>query len=296
MGQINAVSRRKAAGQSKAGRGRKGRGRWEAAFRRVEAARWSTAGNQKAERAVKGSWRQAETGSLKNQTGEIGGEGQRIANDHGLGGVWEAKPGRAFEAAVLLRCIAGFSIALAANAQIPGIRADLGIAGQADATIREGQANGGGVAEGLVRGGKRAGQVRWLPVGLVRSEQIRSRLVSAFLSANPFGGLALVVVAIGRKAVAMWAERIAEGVVAALETGKGIIIRIMVADANGTQGMQIRVSKGQDIVKTFTGIAEEFADLEIGKAFAHVVQARDGEQVVTDIGGRTRASNWPKQG
>ena len=89
----------------------------------------------------------------------------------------------------MLSGIARFGVGLAANAQLPDIGADLGIAGQADATIREGQANGTGVTEGMVRGGKRTGLAGGQGKRLVRNGQIRLRLVGAFLAAEPFGGL-----------------------------------------------------------------------------------------------------------
>jgi hypothetical protein len=50
-------------------------------------------------------------------------------------GIVDAEPGRALDAAMLLSGVAGFGIGLAANAQFPGIGADLSIAGETDGAI-----------------------------------------------------------------------------------------------------------------------------------------------------------------
>ena len=60
-------------------------------------------------------------GGLGDQAGEIGQEGEGIADEEGFGGVVQAEPGRAFESAVLLGGVAGFRIALAADAAFPGV-------------------------------------------------------------------------------------------------------------------------------------------------------------------------------
>ena len=53
--------------------------------------------------------------SFEDQAGEIEGQGQGIADEHGLGGVLETEPGRAFEIAARLGGVAAFGVALAAN-------------------------------------------------------------------------------------------------------------------------------------------------------------------------------------
>lgn len=72
---------------------------------------------------------------LKNKTGEVGSEGEGIADQDGLGGVVNAEPGRALDATMLLSGVAGFRIGLTADAQFPGIGADLSIAGETDGAI-----------------------------------------------------------------------------------------------------------------------------------------------------------------
>ena len=54
--------------------------------------------------------------SFEDQAGEIEGQGQGIADEHGLGGVLETEPGGTFDTAAFLRGIATFGIALAADA------------------------------------------------------------------------------------------------------------------------------------------------------------------------------------
>lgn len=59
-------------------------------------------------------------GGLPHQAHQVEGQREGIADEHGLGGVGQAEPGRAFETAAGLAGIAGFGIALAAHAQLPG--------------------------------------------------------------------------------------------------------------------------------------------------------------------------------
>ena len=95
----------------------------------------------------------------------------------------QAEPGRAFQVAVSLGGIAAFGIALPADAQLPGVRADLHIPRQADGAIREGQAGGDGSAERVGGIRERTGAARGL--GLGGELNIRLRLVQALLTAEP---------------------------------------------------------------------------------------------------------------
>jgi len=55
------------------------------------------------------------------------------------------------------------------------------------------------------------------------------------------------------------------------------------------------VNEFEDVVVTFTGIAEEFTDAESGEAQAQGGEAGDGEQVVVHIGGSAWAGEGPEQ-
>ena len=135
--------------------------------------------------------------------------------------------------------ISALGVALATDAQLPGIGADLGIAGQADAAIWEGKAGGEGITEGMIGVSKLAGLSGSVSSWLHRQRKsnIRGSLVAAFLAADPFGGMVLVIMTIGEEAVAQRAEGIAVLVIAALDTGERLVIAIHVQQTDGAQGM-----------------------------------------------------------
>lgn len=106
-------------------------------------------------------------GSLADQAGEVEGQGEGVGDEHGLGGVLEAEPGRAFEVAAHLSGVAGFGIALATHAQLPGFGADWQVTGQADTAIRQAQARGEAKTEGMIWIDKLASLARREGLGLV---------------------------------------------------------------------------------------------------------------------------------
>ena len=86
-------------------------------------------------------WRRPDgQGGFLDEAGQVKQERECIAHGSSLRRVDQAEPGRAFQVAVSLGGIAAFGIALPADAQFPGVRADLHIPRQADGAIREGQA------------------------------------------------------------------------------------------------------------------------------------------------------------
>lgn len=95
--------------------------------------------------------------SFADQAGEIEGQGEGVGDEHGLGSVRQAKPGRALDAALHLNGISALGVGLATDAQLPGLRADLEIAGQANTAIGEAEAKGQGVAQRVMGFGKLAG-------------------------------------------------------------------------------------------------------------------------------------------
>lgn len=143
---------------------------------------------------------------------------------------------------------------------IPGFRAKLGITGQAGGAIGQFQSGRDGVSQGMLRvreGAGGAGQVGGRP------GDVWFRLVNTFLSTNPFGGLALVVVAVAGEAVAVWAEQDAIFVEAAFQTRVWIIVVPGMERTDGTQGVEFVVNKFQDFRVSFTGIAEQFSDFQV---------------------------------
>jgi len=167
---------------------------------------------------------------FKDEAGEVEGQGEGVGEEHGFGSVGEAEGAGAFELAASLGGIATFGIGLSADAQLPGVGVHGDVTRQAEGTIRQGEASGQGEAEGMVGMGEGTGGTR-LPGG--SAGNIRIRLVDAFETTDPFGGLALVVVAIGGQAVAMRTERDAVGIVAARQTGERVFISIGMAQTDG---------------------------------------------------------------
>ena len=118
-------------------------------------------------------------------------------------GVGQAEPGSALQVAACLGGIAGFGIALSAQAQLPGFGVYRQVPRQADlaavgGSIGKGETDGDDIAEGAVRvveGAEltRRGSRERLVLG---EGDIRGGLVSAFQAADPFGDVALVVVTV----------------------------------------------------------------------------------------------------
>jgi len=118
-------------------------------------------------------------------------------------------------------------------------------------------------------------------------------LMDTFLSADPFGGSVLVVVAIARQAIANRTERSAILVVTTPQAGQGQIVAIGMAETDGAQGMQGGVDIGEDALMPFPGVAENFTDGEVGEAAAQVFKTWDGEKVVILVGWGERAGDRP---
>ena len=94
--------------------------------------------------------------------------------------------------------------------------------------------------------------------------EIGFRLVETLLSADPFCGSMLVVMAVAGEAVAEGTEGDAVLIIAALEAGQGQIVAVGMAEADGAQGVQVGVDVGEDDLMTFPGIGEDFTDGESG--------------------------------
>jgi hypothetical protein len=229
-------------------------------------------------------------GGFLDEASEIEEAGKGISDEGGLGGIVQAEVRRALEAEAGLGGIAGFGIGLSADAEMPEVRIDLDIASQADGAVREGEANGKGHAEGMIRIGERAGGKRWL----AGDGDVGLGLVQALAAAEPLGGMTGEVVAVRGEGVTVRAEGGAVLVIAALDTDEGLVIVLSVANADGAQGMQVGVDVGEDVIVAFSGIAEVLADLEGGEAGAQISQAGDGEGVVIVVGRGEGAGDGPE--
>lgn len=229
-----------------------------------------------------------------DKASQVEHEGKGIAEQGGFGGVGEAEPGGTFQGSASLRGIAGLGIGLSADAQFPGSRADLRVACETDAAIRESQADGEGKAERVGRIGEGAGSP-W-SLGFLGKLDVGLGLVEALLVTNPFGGMVRVVVAVAGTAVTEWAERDAILVVAALQAGERQVITFGMADTDGTQGMQILVNVGEYGLMSLPGVAKHFANAEIGEAAEEILETGDSEQVVIVIGRGEGAGDGPERG
>jgi len=76
---------------------------------------------------------------FKDEATKIESQREGVTDRHRFGGIGESKGRRAFEMSASLGSIAALGIRLPAHAQMPDIRIDLGIAREADGTIRQGQ-------------------------------------------------------------------------------------------------------------------------------------------------------------
>ncbi len=83
--------------------------------------------------------------------------------------------------------------------------------------------------------------------------------------------------AVGKQAVAQWAQRIAVLIVTAPQAGERIVIAFEGQQADGAQRLQVIMHVAQDFIVAFAGITQEFPDPEMGEAGAQGLQARDGE-------------------
>jgi hypothetical protein len=107
---------------------------------------------------------------------------------------------------------------------------------------------------------------------------VRVRLVGAFLAADPLGGAMLIVVAVGKQAVAQRAQGGALFVVAARRQVRGSSSPAVVQQADGAQRLQLVMDIAQDLFVAFAGIAQDFPNLESGEAGAQVFEAGDGQR------------------
>jgi hypothetical protein len=98
-----------------------------------------------------GGRRQRGARGFLDEASEVEEAGKGIADEGGLGGIIYAEVRRAFKAEAGLGGIAGFGVGLSADAEMPEVRIDLDIASQADGAVREGEADGEGHAERMIR-------------------------------------------------------------------------------------------------------------------------------------------------
>jgi len=87
--------------------------------------------------------------------------------------------------------------------------------------------------------------------------------VAAPLAADPFAVAALVIVAIERESIAVETQRVALGVIAALETRERFVIFSVSPGSDGTQSLEVVVDKAQDLFDALTGIPNHLADVEM---------------------------------
>ncbi len=222
---------------------------------------------------------------------QVEGEGEDIPQEGGLGSIGQAKTRHALELSAGLVGIAGFGIGQPSKTQVPGWGADLQITSQADRAIWQSQGCGQAEAQRslgvLVRtaDGSRIA---------VRRTEIGWGTPGARLAANPFGLVALVVVAVAVQAVAMGTERGAVFIEAAPQTGERIIIPGVMAQLDGAQGFEILVDEGQDLRIAFSSIAQHFADGERGETLQQLLETGDGQQVVVAVGRGERTAQRPE--
>ena len=105
------------------------------------------------------------------------------------------------------------------------------------------------------------------------------------MATEPFTLLALVVMAVGGKGVAVRTERSALGIIATCETGSRILVDLVMAQREETECPQVVIDVAQDVVVGFAGITSDFADVEIGETAAQIVKTGNGLEMVVAVGG-----------
>jgi hypothetical protein len=124
---------------------------------------------------------------------------------------------------------------------------------------------------------------------------IRIGLVGALETTDPLGGMTLVVMTVAGQAVAVWTKRDAVFVIAALETGQGLVIPFGMSQTNGAQGVQINMHIFEDLIKTFARIAEHFANAEVRKTLAQMLDPWNGQQVIVAVSRGAGTGQGPDQ-
>lgn len=119
-------------------------------------------------------------------------------------------------------------------------------------------------------------------------------MTEASLATDPLAVTPPVVVTVEVEAIAEGTEGIAGSIIAALQASEGVLVSGVVAELDGAQGLEIIVDKEKDMIETLPGIADHFANSEIGKSVEQVAQARDGLKMVVAVGGDKRAGDGPK--
>jgi len=208
------------------------------------------------------------TRGFEDETTKIEGQGKGVTDRHRFCGVAQPEGRRAFEMSARLSGIAALGVRLPAHAQVPDIRIDLGIARKADGTIRQSQGSAERKTKGMFQFGKRTGGSGYLRLG---TRDIGLRLMGALAMTDPFGGVTLIIMTIAGHAIAVRTEWDPVLIIAALEASEREIISLGVADANGAQRVEIFMYVFKDLIKTFTGIPEEFTDLERGETLAQIL-------------------------
>ena len=119
--------------------------------------------------------------------------------------------------------------------------------------------------------------------------------MNAFETTDPFSGMALIIMTIAGKSIAVRTERNTVLIKAALQASIRKIISIGVTDPNRAQGVEILMHIFKDLIKTLPRIPEEFTDLERWESFAQILQTRDGQQVIIAVGRSAGTRQRPDQ-
>jgi hypothetical protein len=101
--------------------------------------------------------------------------------------------------------------------------------------------------------------------------------------------------AVAEQAIPQGAQGMALVIVAAFETGEGCVIALGVEQADGAQGFQVIMDIAQDVLIAFTGIPQQFTDGQSWETGAPMIETREGQEVVIDIGGGAGAGERPEE-
>ena len=230
-------------------------------------------------------------GGFPDKARQVERQGQDITQEGGLGRIGQAETRNALELSAGLVGVAGFGIGEPSETQIPAGGANPQVTRQANGTVRQAQGSGQAEAQRSLRVLVGTADGRRIAV---RRTEIRWGTLGAGLAANPFGALALVIVAVAMQPVAMRTKRGAVFIEAAPQTGARIVVGGVMAQLDGAQGFEILMDEGQDLRIAFASVPQHFADDQIRETLQQLLETGKGQQVVVAVSRFERTTQRPE--
>ena len=118
----------------------------------------------------------------------------------------------------------------------------------------------------------------------------------AALAAEPLAAVTFIVVAIEGHAVAVWAQGVALPIVSPTQAGEDLLVDVVVAQADGAQGVQVVVDEREDLVVSLASVGQDLTDAQTWEAAPEVLESGQSLQVVVAVGGDEGTRKGPESG